>query len=202
MWERMAFDSILGMIFGEGFNYATRNMRKAKRNAIVAGMLIWVGIWMLCLLGERLIPPLQALRQCFDERTWLLGKSVVWLLALPVGFPVGSVIVYRHLKRKAERAEAAGLDPETGLPVGTVSDPIQVQAQRVRHRYEVVVAVLLWVWYWFFSPVSSWLEQGGRESLGQTTCLLVLWLLLAALLGGVGGRIVYRCTERRLRRGS
>ena len=51
MWERMAFDSILGMIFGEGLNYATRNMRKAKRNAIVVGMLVWVGIWMLCLLA-------------------------------------------------------------------------------------------------------------------------------------------------------
>lgn len=201
MWERMAFDSILGMIFGEGLNYATRNMRKAKRNAIVVGMLVWVGIWMLCLLGERLIPPLQALRQCFDERTWLLGKSVVWLLALPVGFPVGSVIAYRHLKRKAEQAEAAGLYPETGLPVSTGSDPVQVRAQRIRHRYEVLVAVLLWVWYWFFSPVRGWLEEGGQESLGQTMGLLALWLLLAALLGGIGGRIVYRCAERRLRRG-
>ena len=169
---------------------------------------MWWGCWYgwasgcyACWLGERLIPPLQALRQYFDERTWLLGKSVVWLLALPVGFPVGSVIAYRHLKRKAEQAEAAGLDPETGLPVSTGSDPVQVRAQRIRHRYEVLVAVLLWVWYWFFSPVRGWLEEGGQESLGQTMGLLALWLLLAALLGGIGGRIVYRCAERRLRRG-
>lgn len=87
------------------------------------------------------------------------------------------------------------------LPVGTVSDPVRVQAQRLRHRYEVLVAVLLWAWYWFFSPVRGWMEQGGQERFGLTMGLLALWLLLAALLGGVGGRIVYRWAERRLRRG-
>ena len=40
MWERSACHSILALIFGEGFNYATRNMRKAKRDAILAGMLL------------------------------------------------------------------------------------------------------------------------------------------------------------------
>ena len=66
MWERSACHSILALIFGEGFNYATRNMRKAKRDAILAGMLVWVGIWVLCFAGETLIPPLRALEQCFD----------------------------------------------------------------------------------------------------------------------------------------
>ena len=40
MWERSACHSILALIFGEGFNYATRNMRKAKRGAILAGLLV------------------------------------------------------------------------------------------------------------------------------------------------------------------
>ena len=199
MWERIAFDSILGLIFGEGFNYATRNMRKAKRDAILVGMLVWVGIWVLCFVGETLIPPLRALEQCFDEITWIRAKALVWLLALPVGFPVGSVLTYRHLKRKAERMEREGLDPETGLPVGAGADPVRAKARKIQHVYELSVAVLLWAWFWFFTPAQTWMEQPGVGMFTRSMGLLAVWLLLAALLGTGGGKLVYRAAERRLR---
>lgn len=199
MWERSACHSILALIFGEGFNYATRNMRKAKRDAILAGMLVWVGIWVLCFAGETLIPPLRALEQCFDELTWIRAKVVVWLLALPVGFPAGSVLAYRYLKRKAERMEREGLDPETGLPACGSADPVKARAERIRHGYEVGVAVLLWVWFWFFTPAQMWIEERGEGMFTRSMGLLAVWLLLAALLGTGGGKLVYRAAERRLR---
>ena len=131
MWEQMMFRVVIGRILGEGLAYGTRSMQWAKRDTISAGLLTGAVILLLCWLGEAVFPPLRMLRQCSDERTWILGKLLLDLLALPVAAPVGGVLAYRCLKRREERTEKA--DP----------DPVQVRARKIRRVYGLTVEVLL-----------------------------------------------------------
>ena len=148
MWEQMMFRVIIGRILGEGLAYGTRSMQRVKRDAILAGLLTGAVILLLCLFGEAVFPPLRMLRQCFDERTWILGKLLLDLLALPVGAPVGGVLAYRCLKRREERTEKA--------------DPVQVRARKIRRVYGLTVEVLLFAWYCFLTPARWWAEQARR----------------------------------------
>lgn len=200
MWERTALHSLLALLFGEGFNYATRNMSKIKRDSIIIGMLVWVAIWVLCFVGEIVIPPLRILRSCFDEDLWITGKVVVWLLALPVGFPMGYFVTKHLLQRKAKKVTDEEIDLGSDSLASSTPNQSQIKARRIQRMYVISVAILLWAWYWFLTPVSDWLEQGEGAMMSRTVGLLVVWLILAALLGIGGGRIVYHIAERRLRR--
>ena len=191
MWERLAVHSLFSVLFGQVVGAAAEKQEESVRRAIGAGCITCGVIWLLCLFGERAIPPLAVLRQCFDESKWILGKLVIGLLALPVGFPVAYTVTRRRLRRKAQGAQAAGQ---------TAPNPAQARARQLQRWYELVVGVLLWVWFWFFTPVRDWLEQSDQPQLGWTMGLLAVWLLLAALLGTIGGRIVYRLAGGQLRR--
>lgn len=191
MLDWMATNSLFALLFGNAFDYATRNQGEIKRKSIGIGALTCAVIWLFCLFGEILIPPLMALRQCCDETAWIAGKIVLGLLALPVGFPIAYVAAHRRLQRRAEQAASEESTP---------ADPIHTKARNTQRMYEVVVGILLWVWFWFFSPATSWLAQEGQAMLAQTMLLLAIWLILAVLLGMGGGRIVCRFTERHLRR--
>ena len=103
VWEDMAGRSLFSLLFGEWFGYATRGWSEIKRKSFGTGMLFVAVIWLLCLLGDYLLPPLAVLRTYFDEAHWILGKIVLWLLALPVGFPIGYHLTRRRLLRRAER---------------------------------------------------------------------------------------------------
>ena len=181
MWEQMMFRVIIGRILGEGLAYGTRSMQRAKRDAILAGLLTGAVILLLCLFGEAVFPPLRMLRQCFDERTWILGKLLLGLLVLPVG----GVLAYRCLKRREERTEKA--------------DPVQVRARKIRRVYGLTVEVLLFAWYCFLTPARWWAEQPGGEMFAGSMGLLAVWALLITLLDVVGGKLAYRAAERRLR---
>ena len=69
-----------------------------------------------------------------------------------------------------------------------------------QRAYEAGVGLLLWAWFWFLTPARSWAEQGGQAMPARMMGLLAVWLVLAALLGEVGGRIVRRRAEHSLRR--
>lgn len=200
MWEWTAFHSLLALLFGEGFCHATRNMSKVKRDSIIVGMLVWVTIWVLCFVGEIVIPPLKVLRSCFDEDLWIIGKVVVWLLALPVGFPMGYFVTKHWLQRKAKNVTDEGIDLGSDLLANSTPDQIQIKARRIQRMYVISIAIILWAWYWFLTPVRDWLDQGEGATMSRTLGLLVVWLILAALFGIGGGRIVYHIAERRLRR--
>ena len=187
MWEQMMFRVVIGRILGEGLAYGTRSMQRAKRDTISAGLLTGAVILLLCWLGEAVFPPLRMLRQCSDERTWILGKLLLDLLALPVAAPVGGVLAYRCLKRREERTEKA--DP----------DPVQVRARKIRRVYGLTVEVLLFAWYCFLTPARWWAEQPGGEMFAGSMGLLAVWALLITLLDVVGGKLAYRAAERRLR---
>ena len=181
MWEQMMFRVVIGRILGEGLAYGTRSMQREKRDAILAGLLTGAVILLLCLFGEAVFPPLRMLRQCFDERTWILGKLLLGLLVLPVG----GVLAYRCLKRREERTEKA--------------DPVQVRARKIRRVYGLTVEVLLFAWYCFLTPARWWAEQPGGEMFAGSMGLLAVWALLITLLDVVGGKLAYRAAERRLR---
>ena len=181
MWEQMMFRVVIGRILGEGLAYGTRSMQWAKRDTISAGLLTGAVILLLCWLGEAVFPPLRMLRQCFDERTWILGKLLLGLLVLPVG----GVLAYRCLKRREERTEKA--------------DPVQVRARKIRRVYGLTVEVLLFAWYCFLTPARWWAEQPGGEMFAGSMGLLAVWALLITLLDVVGGKLAYRAAERRLR---
>lgn len=201
MWEWIAANSLLAPLFGEYFGHATQNWGEIKRKSLGMGFLPSAIIWLLSLFGEYLIPPLAVLRQCCGERAWILGKIVLCLLALPVGFPIAYCFTRRHLIRKAEKAaREAELNQGTDPAVSRTPNQFQIKARQIQRIYTVVIDVLLWFWYWFLTPARSWLEQGGQELLPKTMGLLVLWFLLIAILGTGGGRIVYRLAERHFRR--
>lgn len=196
MWE-----SLFAILLGGSFDYATRNWDKIKRKSIAYGLLTGAIILLLCLSGDKLIPPLVALRSYCDELTWIIGKIVLCLLALPVGIPVGYCISRRWMTRKAEKAvREAELNPGTASSASRALNQSQIKARQIQRLYAVVVGILLWGWYWFLTPARSWLELDGQEALLKTIGLLVLWFLLAAILGVGGGRIVYRLAERHFRR--
>ena len=197
VWEDMAGRSLFSLLFGEWFGYATRGWSEIKRKSFGTGMLFVAVIWLLCLLGDYLLPPLVVLRTYFDEAHWILGKIVLWLLALPVGFPIGYHLTRRRLLRRAEREAQEPRDPETGLPVSKVLGKSRRRARKVQRWYELAMGILLWGWYFFLTPAREWVER--PEMHGQSAGLLVVWVLLIALLVVIGGQLVYRVAERRLR---
>ena len=151
-------------------------------------MLFVAVIWLLCLLGDYLLPPLAVLRTYFDEAHWILGKIVLWLLALPVGFPIGYHLTRRRLLRRAEREAQEPRDPATGRPVRKGLGKSRRRARKVQRWYELAMGILLWGWYFFLTPAREWVER--PEMHGQSAGLLVVWVLLIALLVVIGGQLV------------
>ena len=185
------FHGLFTLMFGEGMDYLTRNQGEIKRKAIGNGALVCGVIWLLCLFGEVLIPPLQVVRMHFQEVHWIAGKLVLGLLALPVGFPIAYTLTRRHLERQVDKLAAPEPDPAAKAAK---------KAREIQRLYEVILGVGLWAWFWFLTPVQAWMERSHEDLLAQTMALLLLWFALAALLGIVGGHIIYTCAVKRLRR--
>lgn len=185
------FHGLFALMFGEGMDYLTRNQGEIKRKAIGNGALVCGVIWLLCLFGEVLIPPLQVARMYVPEVHWITGKLVLGLLALPVGFPIAYTLTRRHWERQRDKHAA----PEPGAEAKAV-----MKAREIQRLYEVILGVGLWGWFWFLTPVRAWMARSQEDLLVQTMALLLLWLALAVLLGIVGGHIIYTCAVRRLRR--
>ena len=189
MWEHGAADSLFALLFGVELERASRNWSRIRRASFANGCLLTASVLLLCLFGETLLPPLAALRQCCGERSWIIGKLLLGLLALPVGFPAGYFLTRRRLLRRAG-------EPGVERP----PDPVQARARQIQRVYEVGTGLLLWAWFWFLTPARSWAEQGGQAMPARMMGLLAVWLVLAALLGIAGGRLVRRRAEHSLRR--
>lgn len=83
MWEHGAADSLFALLFGVELECASRNWSRIRRASFANGCLLTASVLLLCLFGETLLPPLAALRQCCGERSWIIGKLLLGLLAMP-----------------------------------------------------------------------------------------------------------------------
>ena len=113
---------------------------------------------------------------------------------------MGYFVTKHWLQRKAKNVTDEGIDLGSDLLANSTPDQIQIKARRIQRMYVISIAIILWAWYWFLTPVRDWLDQGEGATMSRTLGLLVVWLILAALFGIGGGRIVYHIAERRLRR--
>lgn len=194
MWEWNASHSLVAVLFGGVFGHLTRDWGKIQRKAFAIGCVTCLVIWLLCWIGEILIPPLAALRIYCGERIWIIGKLLLGLLALPVGFPVSYCFSRRWLLQRADKSSQ-----ETDQSVGKVLDPAHNKARKVQLVYEIVMGVILWGWFWFLTPARDWIGQDDQQMFTQVIALLLVWCILIFLLVVLGGRIINRHVEYHLR---
>lgn len=188
-------NGLFAFAFGESTDYLTRKQGETKRKAIGNGALVCAIIWLLCLFGEVLLPPLKVVRMYFQEAHWIAGKVVLGLLALPVGFPIAYTVTRRHFERHGNKDKEPEID---GLEINP-EVKIAMKAREVQRLYEIIVGIGLWGWFWFLSPARDWMERSNENMLAQTMILFFLWLALAVVFGIGGGRIVYACAVKRFR---
>ena len=156
MWEDPAGHSLFGLVLGKALGYSAWSLPDIKRRSIANGLSTAAVIMCLALWGELVFPPMAMLRACCDEVSWIVGRLLVAMLGLPVGFPLGYFLTRRSLRRAAAR-ESGGLEcsdfSEEERSVKLTADPVKRRAKWLTALYVAAVGGVICYAQWFLAPL-------------------------------------------------